>query len=226
MQSHHDHVHANRDGVQSRYDRVHANHDAVHAIRDGVHARDDDKLALPGGSQPMPRLFSVSFGMTFRPIPPGPGQESVWDYPRPPRLEESRRQIEVRFGGLTLASTRRAYRVLETSHPPVYYLPPADVRLDLLVEVPKRTFCEWKGIAHYYDVVAGEHRAPAAAWFYPDPTPAFAALRDHIAVYPQAMEACFVDGERVQAQEGDFYGGWITKEIVGPFKGAPGTGEW
>jgi len=164
--------------------------------------------------------------MTLKPIPPGPGQESVWDYPRPPRLEASGKLVEVHFGGLTLASTRRAQRVLETSHPPVYYLPPEDVRLDLLAEVPKRTFCEWKGVARYYDVVVGDRRASAAAWFYPDPTPAFAALRGHIAVYPQAMDACFVDGERVLAQEGDFYGGWITKDIVGPFKGPPGTRGW
>ncbi len=164
--------------------------------------------------------------MTFRPIKPGPGQESVWDYPRPPRIEASAKLIEVRFAGLTLASSRRAQRVLETSHPPVYYLPPEDVRLDLLIEVAKRTFCEWKGMARYYDVVVGERRAPAAAWFYPDPSIAFLALRDHIAVYPKAMDACFVDGERVEAQEGDFYGGWITHDIVGPFKGALGTSGW
>lgn len=158
--------------------------------------------------------------------PTPPGQESVWDYPRPPRLEPSSRRIEVRFQGEVLAATSRALRILETSHPPVYYLPPADVRMDLLRDNPRSTFCEWKGSARYYDVEAHGVRAVGAAWSYPRPVPAYAALRDYIAVYPQAMEGCFVDGERVAAQEGDFYGGWITRDIVGPFKGAPGTRGW
>ncbi|HEY8020644.1 MAG TPA: DUF427 domain-containing protein [Thermoanaerobaculia bacterium] len=160
-------------------------------------------------------------------IPPGPGQESVWDYPRPPRIEATGRLVEVRFAGIVLASTRRAQRVLETSHPPVYYLPPADVRMEHLVPVlGKQSWCEWKGAASYFDVVIGGERAPAAAWAYPHPVPTFAALADHLAFYPHRMESCWVDGERVQAQEGDFYGGWITADVVGPFKGAPGTGGW
>jgi uncharacterized protein (DUF427 family) len=150
----------------------------------------------------------------------------VWDYPRPPRLEDSGRHIEVVFNGMRVADTRRAKRVLETSHPPVYYIPREDIRADCLAPTSGSTLCEWKGAAAYYTVVAGERRASNAAWHYPDPTPPFESLRGHVAFYPSRMDACFVDGERVQAQPGDFYGGWITQEIVGPFKGAPGTWGW
>ncbi|MBV9849060.1 MAG: DUF427 domain-containing protein [Armatimonadetes bacterium] len=159
-------------------------------------------------------------------IEPNPGQESVWDYPRPPRLEDTAKHIQVVFNGVVIADTHRAKRVLETSHPPVYYIPPEDVQRQYLVPAPGSSFCEWKGAASYYTVAVGDRTAEGAAWFYPDPTPAFAALKDHVAFYPGRMEACFVDGERVQAQPGDFYGGWITHEIVGPFKGDPGTGGW
>lgn len=164
--------------------------------------------------------------MSLTPIVPGPGQESVWDYPRPPRLEPSRRQIEVRFAGQTVAASARAYRVLETSHPPVYYLPPEDVRMDCLHENPRATWCEWKGLARYYDVSVGEVTAPAAAWYYPLPTRIYEPIRGYVAFYPGEMEACFVDGERVQAQPGDFYGGWVTRDVVGPFKGGPGSQGW
>lgn len=163
---------------------------------------------------------------------PGPGQESVWDYPRPPRIEASPRLIEVHFGGMRLAASRRALRVLETSHPPVYYLPPDDVRMDLLAASDRHTWCEWKGLTSYYHVVVpprpdmGGCRAGDAAWYYPDPTVPYKEIRDYVAFYPHAMDACLVDGERVLAQPGDFYGGWITPEIVGPFKGAPGTSHW
>jgi uncharacterized protein (DUF427 family) len=159
-------------------------------------------------------------------IEPGPGQESVWDYPRPPRLEDSEKHVKVVFGGVTLAYTTRAKRVLETSHPPVYYVPPEDVRMEHLVLAKGTSFCEWKGAARYYDVETDERREPLAAWFYPNPVPAYARLKDYVALYPSLMDACWVDGEKVEAQAGDFYGGWITSDIVGPFKGGPGTWGW
>jgi uncharacterized protein (DUF427 family) len=159
-------------------------------------------------------------------IKPGPGQESVWDYPRPPRVEPSTRHIRIIFNGITIADTRRALRVLETSHPPAFYIPPADVRTEFLTPTPQATFCEYKGTARYYTITVGEQRAVNAAWFYARPTAPYAAIADHIAFYPGRMDACYVDDERVQAQAGDFYGGWITSEIVGPFKGAPGTRGW
>jgi uncharacterized protein (DUF427 family) len=159
-------------------------------------------------------------------VEPGPGQESVWDYPRPPRMEHVDKKVKVVFGGVTLAYTTRAKRVLETSHPPVYYVPLEDIRMEHLEPAGGGSFCEWKGVAGYYDVVADERREGRAAWYYPDPVPAYAALKDHVAFYPSRMDACWVDGEKVEAQEGDFYGGWITRDIVGPFKGAPGTRGW
>ena len=153
--------------------------------------------------------------------------ESVWDYPRPPRLEPSARRIRVVFGGITIVDSRRALRLLETSHPPTYYIPRSDV-IDghLRAAAGARTFCEWKGQASYFDVIAGDRVAPRAAWTYPDPAAAYAALRDHLAFYPDPMDACFVDDERVVPQPGSFYGGWITSDIVGPFKGGPGTTGW
>ena len=156
----------------------------------------------------------------------GPGQESVWDYPRPPKLEDSERRVKVVFGGVTLAYTTRAKRVLETSHPPVYYIPPEDVRMEHLAPAEGPSFCEWKGMARYYDVETDERREHRAAWFYPDPVPDYASLKDYIAFYPSLMDACWLDGEKVEAQRGDFYGGWITSEIIGPFKGGPGTRGW
>ncbi len=156
-------------------------------------------------------------------IQPGSGQESVWDYPRPPRLEDVDKKVKVVFGGVTLAYTTRAKRVLETSHPPVYYIPPEDIRMEHLKSAGGRSFCEWKGVASYYDIETDERTEARAAWFYPDPVPAYASLKDHVAFYPSLMDGCWVDGEKVEAQEGDFYGGWVTSEIVGPFKGAPGT---
>jgi uncharacterized protein (DUF427 family) len=157
-----------------------------------------------------------------------PGQESVWDYPRPPRLEDSDRHIQVIFNGVVVADTRRAKRVLETSHPPVYYIPPEDVRMEYLSATDRTTFCEWKGQAAYYSITVGEQATAQAAWFYPRPTSEFAPIKDYIAFYPSKMEACMVDGEQVQPQPGDFYGGWITHDIVGPFKGDPtqNTAGW
>jgi uncharacterized protein (DUF427 family) len=153
--------------------------------------------------------------------------ESVWDYPRPPRVEETERRVRVVLGGEVIVDTRRAHRVLETSHPPVYYVPREDVAPGALEPSGGReTFCEWKGLAAYYDVVAGGTRVPRGAWAYPDPRPGFEAIRGAVAFYPGRMDACYVDDERVVAQEGDFYGGWITSDVVGPFKGGPGTRGW
>lgn len=164
-------------------------------------------------------------------IPPGPGQESVWDYPRPPRLERSEELVRVEFAGRVVAETTRAWRVLETSQPPAYYLPPEDVAQELLRPADDRSYCEWKGMASYVDLVvddaaAGRATSRQAGWYYPDPTARFVALRDHLAFYPQRVDVCLVDGERVESNEGDFYGGWITSRIVGPFKGGPGTSGW
>ena len=152
--------------------------------------------------------------------------ESVWDYPRPPRAEPSTRRIRVVFGGVTVADTTHAIRVLETSHPPAYYVPPEDVRSEYLRPSRRRTYCEFKGQASYYDLVAGEREVRDAAWYYPDPNERFAAIRDHVAFYPGRVDACFVDEEQVVAQAGDFYGGWLTSDIEGPFKGGPGTAGW
>ncbi len=165
--------------------------------------------------------------MTMRQrVQPGPGQESVWDYPRPPRLEDSIRRIQVVFNGVTIADTRRAKRVLETSHPPVYYISPADIRMDYLTATSRSTYCEFKGAARYYTIAVGDCTAENAAWSYSQPSPGYESLRDYIALYPGRMDACCVDDEQVQAQPGDFYGGWITSDIVGRFKGAPGTLGW
>lgn len=159
-------------------------------------------------------------------IPPQPGQESVWDYPRPPRAEPTTRRLQVVFNGVLIADTRRAVRVLETSHPPVYYIPPSDIQMQYLAVATGRSLCEWKGQARYYTVTVGDARELNAAWSYPEPAAAFASIRDYIAFYAQRMDACFVDGERVTPQPGEFYGGWITRDIVGPFKGEPGTRGW
>jgi uncharacterized protein (DUF427 family) len=162
----------------------------------------------------------------IKPIAPGPGQESVWDYPRPPRLEPTARRIRVVFAGVTIADSRRAHRVLETSHPPVYYIPPADIQMQHLSLTPQGSFCEWKGRAAYYTLVVGDRRAENVAWSYPDPTPTFAAIEGALAFYAGPMDACYVDDELVTPQPGGFYGGWITADVVGPFKGGPGTWGW
>jgi uncharacterized protein (DUF427 family) len=159
-------------------------------------------------------------------IPPGPGQESVWDYPRPPRVEPDARLVVVELGGIEVCRTSRALRVLETSHPPVWYLPAADWRDGALRPAAGSSYCEWKGDAAYLDVVGGDRVADRAAWHYPDPVPAYGVLRGTVAVYPARMDRCTVDGEVVRAQEGGFYGGWVTDDVVGPFKGAPGSWGW
>ncbi len=164
--------------------------------------------------------------MSRQRVEPGPGQESVWDYPRPPRMEDVEEKVKVVFGGVTIAYTRRAKRVLETSHPPVYYVPPEDIRMECLRPSAATSYCEWKGRTSYYDAVTEDRTEERAAWFYPSPTGYFRDVKDHVAFYPSKMDACWVGGEKVEAQEGDFYGGWITANIVGPFKGAPGTWGW
>ncbi len=161
-----------------------------------------------------------------RRIAPGPGQESVWDYPRPPRLEGVPEQVRVEFNGVLIADSTKAFRMLETSHPPTIYIPPGDVRMDLLSGSPASSFCEWKGQAEYHHLAVAGKRSVNAAWSYPRPSQRYAALAGHIAFYPSRVDACFLGEERVQAQEGDFYGGWITSTIVGPFKGEAGTWGW
>ncbi len=159
-------------------------------------------------------------------IVPGPGQESVWDYPRPPRLDSTDKHVQIVFDGLTIADTRRAIRVLETSSPPVYYIPSVDIQMEHLQPTERRTVCEWKGHATNWTVTHDDRTAPNAAWSYPHPTAGFQAIVDHLAFYPGKMDACLVDGEPVRAQPGDFYGGWITPDIVGTFKGDPGSEGW
>ncbi len=152
-----------------------------------------------------------------------PGQESVWDYPRPPRVEATNKHIQVIFNGEIIADTRIAWRVLETSHPPVYYISPEDISMHYLQRTRQQTVCEWKSTAVYYNVVVGGRTASNAAWSYPEPTPPFAAIKEYVAFYPGKMDQCLVDGECVQPQLGEFYGGWITQDIIGPFKGDPST---
>ncbi len=160
------------------------------------------------------------------PDPVRPGQESVWDYPRPAVAAPTGAHIVIKLGGKVVAETRRAVRTLETSHPPSYYIPLADIVPGVLAPIGGISFCEWKGYARYFDATAGGEHREKAAWSYPDPTPLFAVLRDHVAFYAGAMDACFVDGERVVPQPGGFYGGWITAAVAGPFKGVPGSGFW
>ena len=150
----------------------------------------------------------------------------MWDYPRPPRVEPSSEHVVVELAGHLVADTTRAVRVLETSQPPAYYLPPADVDLACLRPDGRTTMCEWKGRAEYFDVVVGDRVAAGAAWAYPEPTAGFAAIAGHLAFYPRLMDACLVDDEVVATNEGDFYGGWVTSRVVGPFKGGPGSWGW
>jgi uncharacterized protein (DUF427 family) len=164
--------------------------------------------------------------MKHKRIMPGPGQESVWDYPRPPRVENSSKHIQVVFNGVVIAETQRAVRVLETSHPPVYYIPPQNIKMEHLRRASHSSYCEWKGQAAYYDIAIDDQLVKNVAWSYHDPTPGFEVIEGHVAFYPHLVDACYVDGEQVQAQTGGFYGGWITSDIVGPFKGEPGTWGW
>jgi len=161
-----------------------------------------------------------------QPVKPGPGQESVWDYPRPPRLEPVKERLSVIFNGVTVAESTGGFRVLETSHPPVFYIPPDDVLAGALQPCAGQSFCEFKGVAAYWSLSVKGAVSDRAAWSYPDPTPDFLAIRDYLAFYASKVDACSVGDRRVAAQDGDFYGGWITDAVVGPFKGAPGTLGW
>jgi uncharacterized protein (DUF427 family) len=154
------------------------------------------------------------------------GQESVWDYPRPPRLERSTRHIKVVFNGRVIAETSRAFRMLETSHPPVYYIPPQDVDSRVLSPSPGTSYCEWKGRASYFSISYGDKATDHAVWTYKDPKEPYGDIAGYFAFYPSLMDRCTVDGEIVKSQSGDFYGGWITRDVVGPFKGPPGTHGW
>lgn len=156
---------------------------------------------------------------------PGPGQESVWDYPRPPAVVKTERHLVVEHQGVLVAETREALKVMETSSPPTYYFAARDVNTELLRRNPHRTLCEWKGRASYYDLVVEGAAVEDVAWSYPDPTPDYRTLRGRFAFYPQKLD-CSVDGEHVVAQKGAFYGGWITSDLVGPFKGGPDSGSW
>jgi uncharacterized protein (DUF427 family) len=158
--------------------------------------------------------------------PRRPDQESVWDYPRPPRVEPVPERLRVVVDGEVVADTVRGHRVLETSHPPTYYIPAEDVRADLLRPSARTTVCEFKGRATYAGLVVGRRVVEDAAWSYPDPAPGFGAIRGAWAFYAGRVDEAWVGEERVQPQPGDFYGGWVTSRISGPFKGGPGTLGW
>lgn len=161
------------------------------------------------------------------PIPeiPGPGQESVWNYPRPPRVEATQEEVVVALGNVEIARTRRARRVLETSHAPTYYIPSADVNWEYLRRIAQQTWCEFKGVASYADVVVPGSTAAGACWWYATPTPPFAEIAGAVSFYPERVSA-WVDGERVLGVGGGFYGDWVTSRVVGPFKGPTGTEGW
>lgn len=153
--------------------------------------------------------------------------ENVWDYPRPPALVPCEGRVRIELGGVVIADSTAALRVLETSHPPTIYVPPGDIAAGALrPALRRRSFCEWKGSAHYCDVAGGDRVEAAAAWAYAAPSARYAALADHVAFYPSLMDACWLGDERVRSQQGDFYGGWITADLRGPFKGGPGTMGW
>ena len=158
-------------------------------------------------------------------IAPQPGQECVWDYPRPPRLAPDCREVVVRLGAVVIARSSRTIRVLETASPPNFYIPPGDVTMSAVEPAEGGSFCEWKGEARYWTVATPVLRLERAGWSYPAPLSGFEGIRDYLAFYPAQLE-CFVDGVRVLPQPGRFYGGWVTPELVGPFKGEPGSGTW
>jgi uncharacterized protein (DUF427 family) len=157
---------------------------------------------------------------------PGENQESVWDYPRPPRVEPTNKRIRIVFNGVNIVDSTNACRVLETSHPPVYYIPQSDIQMAHIKMAEGRSYCEFKGAATYWTVEVNGKTAEKAAWSYAKPLPGFEAIRDYLAFYAAPMDACYVDDEKVTPQPGNFYGGWITSDVVGPFKGAPGTWGW
>jgi uncharacterized protein (DUF427 family) len=172
-------------------------------------------------------LFAGRVPKGVEPVEPGPGQESVWDYPRPPRVEAAPERIRVVVDGVDLASSRRALRVLETAGAPVYYLPRSDVRADLLVPSPHGSYCEWKGEARYWSYDDGRGRTIAnIGWSYEDPRPGYEPIAGHLAFYAGRVDEAWVGGERATPQPGRFYGGWVTSRIVGPIKGEPGSSGW
>lgn len=154
------------------------------------------------------------------------GRESVWDYPRPPSVEPFHGLIQIVYGGIMVVNSTLAQRVLETSHPPGYYIPKADILMDMLFPTPRTTICEFKGVASYWGITVDGQREPDIAWSYENPRAGYAAIRGYLAFYAGKMDGCYVDGEKVNAQLGDFYGGWVTSNITGPFKGGPGTRGW
>lgn len=160
------------------------------------------------------------------PCPTRPGQESVWDYPRPAIAQPSARHIRIEHRSIVVADTRAAFRIVETSHPPSWYLPPDCIAAGVLLSSERRSFCEWKGVAVYWHLAIGGEVVRDVAWSYPEPTAAFAAIRDHVAFYAAPLDRCLVDGEAVRPQPGGFYGGWITSDLAGPFKGVPGSSGW
>lgn len=164
--------------------------------------------------------------MKPRPDPAGPEQESVWSYPRPAIAEPSAARIVIEHGGVVIADTSASIRTLETSHPPSYYIPLADIAPGVLRRTEGGSFCEWKGAAVYWDAVVRDVVLPSVGWSYPDPSRSFVLLRDHVAFYAGPFDRCSVDGETVVPQPGGFYGGWITGALAGPFKGVPGSRGW
>eukprot|EP01100_Stratorugosa_tubuloviscum_P005614 TRINITY_DN24_c0_g1_i1.p1 TRINITY_DN24_c0_g1~~TRINITY_DN24_c0_g1_i1.p1 ORF type:complete len:183 (+),score=89.28 TRINITY_DN24_c0_g1_i1:44-550(+) len=168
-------------------------------------------------------MYAHSF---IKAIKPGLGQESVWDYPRPPRIEPTSKRIEIIFNGKKIVDTIKSVRVLETSHPPVYYIPREDIQMQYLVQLSKHTFCEFKGIANYFDLIVEQKIATSVAWSYPEVNNEFEIIKNFIGFYAGPMDGCFVNGEKVIPQPGTFYAGWITSDIVGPFKGESGSWGW
>jgi uncharacterized protein (DUF427 family) len=159
-------------------------------------------------------------------ISPEPWQESVWDYPRPPKIEKTSKHLKVVVQNTLIAETRKGLRILETSHPPVYLFPPENVKMEFLKPNLEIAFCEFKGKTNYYDVKVDSQILYDVAWVYFKPTSLFEAIRGYIGFFAHKTDGCFVDGEQITPQEGGFYSGWITKDIVGPFKGGSGTWDW
>lgn len=159
-------------------------------------------------------------------VKPGKGQESVWDYPRPPAIEQFNKHIRIIFNEQIIADTNDSFRILETSHPPSYYLPKSSFKDGTLIKTNKTSYCEFKGMAHYYDIKWEDQRAAGAAWGYQNPTEHYSGIKDHVCVYGHLMDACYIGDELIIPQPGGFYGGWITNNIVGPFKGGPNSWGW
>jgi uncharacterized protein (DUF427 family) len=164
--------------------------------------------------------------MKAKPIPPKAGQESVWDYPRPPKVEATPKRIRIIFNGVVIADSTNAKRVLETSHPPSYYIPQQDIKMEFFNATSRKTYCEYKGTASYWTISVNGKETASAAWSYQNPSKGYEAIKDFLAFYPGRMDACYIAEEKVKPQAGDFYGGWITSDVVGPFKGEPGTQGW